>query len=69
MGEGRGVYRVLVRRAQGKRPLGSSRHRWNDSIKTDLREIGLDGANLIRLPQYRVRWRAFVNMVMNLGVP
>jgi hypothetical protein len=49
MGEGRGVYRVLVGRPEGKRPLGRSRHRWEDNIKMDLREIGIDGANWIQL--------------------
>jgi hypothetical protein len=45
MGEGRGVYRVLVRRPEWKRPLGITRHRWEDNIKLDLTEIGIDGAN------------------------
>jgi hypothetical protein len=45
MGEGRGVYRFLVGRPEGKRPLGRPRRRWEDNIKTDLREIGIDGAN------------------------
>jgi hypothetical protein len=45
MGEGRGVYRVLVGRSEGKRPLGRPRRRWEDNIKIDLREIGIDGAN------------------------
>jgi hypothetical protein len=49
MGRGRGVYRVLVRRPEGKRPLGRPRHRWEDNIKIDLREIGIDGANCIQL--------------------
>jgi hypothetical protein len=66
---GRGVYRVLVGRPEGKRPLGRPRHRWEDNIKLDLREIGIDGANWIRLTQDRVQWRAFVNTVMNLLVP
>jgi hypothetical protein len=44
MGEGRGVYWVLVGRPKGKRPLGRPRHRWEDNIKMDLREIGIDGA-------------------------
>jgi hypothetical protein len=65
-GEGRGVYRVLVGRPEGKRPLG--RPRWEDNIKMDLREIGIDVANWIRLAQDRVQWRAFVNTVMNLRV-
>jgi hypothetical protein len=69
MGEGRGVYRVLVLRPEGKRPLGSSRRMWEDNIKMDLREIVIDGANWILLAQDRVQWRAFVNTVMNLQVP
>jgi hypothetical protein len=68
IGEGRGVYRVLVGRIEGKRPLGRPWRRWEDNIKMDLREIGIDGANWIRLAQDRVRWRAFVNTVMNLRV-
>jgi hypothetical protein len=55
MGEGRGVYRVLVGRPEGKRPLGRPRCRWEDNIKMDLREIRIDGANWIRLAQDRVR--------------
>jgi hypothetical protein len=66
--EGRGVYRVLVGRTEGKRPLGRPRLRWKDNIKIDLREMGIDGANWIRLVQDRVRWQAFVNTVMNLRV-
>jgi hypothetical protein len=69
MGEGRGVYRVLVGRLEGKRPLGRPRHRWEDNIKMDLKEIGIDGANWIQLAQNRVQWRACVNTVMNLRVP
>jgi hypothetical protein len=69
MAEGRGVYRVLVGRAKGKRPLGRPRHRWEDNIKMDLRERGFDGVNWIQLAQDRVQWRAFVYTVMNLGVP
>jgi hypothetical protein len=69
MGEGRGVYRVLVERPEGKRPLGRPRRRWEDKITMDLREIGIDGANWIRLAQDRVRWRAFASTVMNLRVP
>jgi hypothetical protein len=68
MGEGRGAYRVLVGRPEGKRPLERPRRRWEDNIKMDLGEIGIDGANWIRLAQDRVQWRAFVNTV-NLRVP
>jgi hypothetical protein len=69
MGEGKGVNRVLFGRTEGKRPLGRPSRRWEDNIKLDLREIGNDEANWIRLVQYRVKWWAFVNTVMNLHVP
>jgi hypothetical protein len=59
----------LVGRPEGKRPLGRPRRRWEDNIKMDLREIGINGANCIQLAQDRVQWRVFVNMVMNLRVP
>jgi hypothetical protein len=68
-GEGRVVYRVLVGKLEGKRPLGRPRCRWEDNIKIDLREIGIDVANWICLAQDRVQWRVFVNTVMNLWVP
>jgi hypothetical protein len=68
-GERRDVYRVLVGRPEGKIPLGRPRRRWEDSIKMNLREIGIDGVNWIRLAQDRVQWRVFVNTVMNLLVP
>jgi hypothetical protein len=67
--EGRGFYRVLVGRPEGKRPLGRPKHRWEDNIKMDLREIRIDGVNWIQLAQGRVQWQACVNMVMNLWVP
>jgi hypothetical protein len=69
MAEGRGVYRVLVGKTEGKRPLGGPRRRWDDNIKLDLRETEIDGANWIRLAQDRVQLRAFVNTVLNLRVP
>jgi hypothetical protein len=69
MGEGRGVYRVFVGRPEGKIQLERARRRWEDNIKMDLREIGIDGANWIQLTQDRVQWWAFVNTVMNLRVP
>jgi hypothetical protein len=69
IGKGRGVYRVLVGRPEGKRPLGRPRYRWKDNIKMDLRKTGINGANLIQLAQDRVQYRACVNMVMNLRVP
>jgi hypothetical protein len=68
MVEGRGVYRVLVWRPEGERPLGNPRRRFEDSINVDLREIGIDGTNWIRLAEDKVQWRAFVNTMMNLRV-
>jgi hypothetical protein len=68
MGEGRGAYRVLIGRSEGKRPLGRPRRRWKDNIKMDLGKIGIDGANWIRLAQDRVQWWAFVNTLRNLRV-
>jgi hypothetical protein len=65
----RGVYRVLVGRPEGKRPLGRPRRRWVVNIKMDLREIGIDGANWIQLAQNKIQWRDCVNTVMNLRVP
>jgi hypothetical protein len=69
MGRGRGAYRVLVGRPEGGRSMGRPRRRWEDNIRMDLGEIGIDGANWIRLAQDRVQWRPFVNTVMNLRVP
>jgi hypothetical protein len=69
MGDGRGVYRVLIGRPECRRPLGRPRRRWEDNIKLDFMEIGIDGANSIQLAQDKVQWRAFVNMVMNLRIP
>jgi hypothetical protein len=67
--EGIDVYAVLCGRPEGKRPLGRPRHRWDCNIEMDLKEIGIDGANWIRLAQDRVQWRAFVSTLMNLRVP
>jgi hypothetical protein len=69
MGEKRNVYRLLVGKPEGKRPLGRPRRRWSDNIKMDLLEIGLRAVDLIGLAQDRYRWRALVNSVMNLRVP
>jgi hypothetical protein len=66
MGEGINVYRVLVGKPEGKRPLGRPRRRWEDGIKMDLREIGWEGVEWIQLAQDRDRWRAVVSAVMNL---
>jgi len=69
MGKRRGVYRVLMRKHERKRPLGRPKHRWKDNIKMDLQEMGLGGMDWIELAQDRGRWRALVNAVMNLRVP
>jgi len=69
MGEGRGVYRVLVGKHERKRPLGRPRRRWEDNIKLELQEVGCGGMDWIELAQNRDRWRAFVNLMMNLRVP
>jgi hypothetical protein len=62
------VYKVLVGKPEGKRPLGKPRHRWEDGLRMDLREIGLGGVNWIQLAQDRDRWWAVVSAVMNLWV-
>jgi len=68
-GDRRSVYRVLVGKPEGKRPLGRPRRRWEDNIKMDLQEVGCAGMDLIKLAQDRDRWGALVNVVMNLRVP
>jgi len=69
MGEGRGVYRVLVGNLGGRRPLGRPRHRWADNIRMDLQEVGCVYMDLIGLAQDRDRWWTLVSAVMNLRVP
>ena len=69
MGELRRVYRVLVMKPEGKRPLGRPRCIWEDNIKMDLQEVGCGGVDWIELAQDRDRWLALVNGVMNLRVP
>jgi hypothetical protein len=68
MGEGRNLYRVLVRKPEGKRPLERPRRIWKCGIRMDLREIGWGVVEWIHLAQDRGRWRAVVNAVMNLLV-
>jgi len=60
----RGVYRVLVGKPEGERPLGRPRRRWEDNIKMDLQEVGFGGMDWIELAQDRDRWQALVNAVM-----
>jgi hypothetical protein len=65
----RSAYNILVGRPEGSRQLGRTRRRWEDNIKMDLREIGFGDVDWILWAQVRDRWRALVNMVMNLRVP
>ena len=69
MGQGRVVYRVLVRKPEGKRPLGRPRRRWEDNIKMDIQVVGGGCRDCMELAQDRDRWRALVSAVMNLRVP
>jgi hypothetical protein len=69
MGEKRNLYRLLVGKPKGKRPLGTPRRRWIDNIKMELTEIGLSVVDSIGLAQDRYSWRALVNSVMDLRVP
>jgi hypothetical protein len=64
----RNVYRILMGKSEGKRPLGRPRHRWEDGIRMNLREIGWGSVEWIQLAQDRDRWQALVNTVMNLRV-
>ena len=68
MGEEKGVHRVLVRKPEGKRPLGRPRRRWEDNIKMDLREVRGGCGDWMELAQDRDRWWALVNTVMNFRV-
>jgi hypothetical protein len=68
MGEEIKVYKVLVGKPEGKRPLGRPRRRWEDGIRMDLKEIGLGSVDWIRLSQDMDQWRAVVSAVMNLRV-
>ena len=69
MEESRNAYRVLVGKPEGKRPLGRPRHRWQDNIKMDLKEVGCDPKDWITLAEDRDQSRSYVRAVMNLRVP
>jgi len=69
MGKSSGIYRVLVGKPEGRRPLGRPRYRWEDNIKMNLQEVECRGMDWIELVQDRERWWALVNVVMNLWVP
>jgi hypothetical protein len=69
MVEGRGVYRVLVGKPEGKRPLGRPRPRWEGNIKTNLQEVGGYCGDRMEMTQDRERWRALVSTVMKFRVP
>jgi hypothetical protein len=69
MGAKRDAYRILVGKSEGNRLPGRRRHRWVDSVKMDLREIGWDGVDWIDMAQDRDQWKTLVNTVLNLRVP
>jgi hypothetical protein len=69
LGVERGVYRILVGKPGGKRPMGRPRRRWEDNIRMDLQEVGCGGMDWIGMAQDRDSWRALVNAVMNIRVP
>ena len=69
MGEERGVYRFLVGKPEGRRPLGRPRRRWVDNIRMDRQEVGCGYMDWIGLVPDRDRWRTLVSAVMNLRVP
>jgi hypothetical protein len=69
MGEKRSAFELLVGKPQGKRPLGRTRRRWVDNIRTNLGEVGWGDVDWISLAQVRNKWRAVVNSVLNLRVP
>jgi len=68
-GESRGVYRVLLGKPEGKKPLGTPRLRWENIIKMNLQDVGFECMDWIDVAQDRDRWRGLVNVVMNLRVP
>ena len=69
MEEGRSAFKILTGKSTGKRPLGRPRRRWEDNIRVDLEEIGINAGNLVDSAQVRNYWRALVNAALNLRVP
>jgi len=69
IGKTRGLYRVLVGKLEGKRPLARSRRRWEDNIKMDIQEVRFEGMDWIELAQDRDSWRTLMSAIMNLRVP
>ena len=68
-GERRSVYGILVRKPEGKRPLGRPRPTWGDNIRMDIQEVGCGGMYWIDLAQDRDKWRALVSAIMNRKFP
>ena len=69
MDEGRSAFKILTGKPTGKRPLGRPRRRWENNIRMDLEEIGINAGNWVDSAQNRDYWRALVNAVLNLRVP
>ena len=69
MEEGRSAFKMLIGNSARKRPLGRPRHRWEDNIRMDLKEMGIDTRNWVDSAQGGDYWRAFVNATLNLQVP
>ena len=69
MEQSRNAYRILVRKTEGKRPLGWPKRRWEDNIKKDLRKVGYNAGDRIALAQGRDQWLAYVRTIMNFQVP
>ena len=67
--EGKSDFKLLTAAPAGKRPLGRPRRRWEDSIRMDLKEVGINTRNWIGSPQYRDYWRALLNAALNFRVP
>ena len=69
MEEGRSTFKILIGKPTGKRPLGRPRRRWDDNIRMDLEEIGINAGNWVDLAQYKDYWRALGNAALNLRLP